>query len=909
MDKKPHLYLVDGSGFIYRAYHALPPLKRRDGTPMGAIYGFCTMLLKLLTETDADALAVILDTGKPTFRHALYPLYKSQRREVPEDLLPQFPLIRDACAAFNVPTVELEGFEADDLIASYSQSARRLGYRTTIVSSDKDLMQLVTTDVEMWDPIKNKIIQREQVIEKFGVPPEKIIDAQALAGDSSDNVPGVPGIGPKTAAELLNTFGDLDRLLESLPLIKQEKRRQSLMDHREMALLSRQLVTLDAQTPLPKPLEVLEKQPLDFQKLLAFFRLNDFSSLASKIQRTQQIAPPAPKAYETVQSLEALAPWLQQAQTKGLLCIDCETTSLDPHQAQLVGIALALAPGEACYIPLAHRLPRSQANQEESTQGLLLPLAAPLPQIPLAQALKALQPILADPSVLKIGHNLKYDLLVLHKYGLQVNPIEDTLLMSYACDAGQNSHGLDELAERHLHHTTIRFADVVGTGKNQKTFDQVPLDQATAYAAEDADVTFALYQLLRKRLEEEHLLTLYERLDRPLVPVLVEMEAMGIQVDPQMLKTLGTEFTQRLQALESLIFKEVGKSFNLASPKQLGGILFEEMNLPAPKKTKTGMYTTDSDTLESLASQGFSIAQNILDWRSLFKLNSTYVEGLLAAMNPKTQRIHTSYSLASTLTGRLSSSNPNLQNIPIKTEDGKRIRQAFIASKGMQLLSLDYSQVELKVLAHMADITPLIEAFCQGQDIHQLTASQVFGVPLSKVDSTLRRHAKAINFGIIYGMSPYGLAQQLGVAQTVAQQYIQAYFARYPGIQDYMENTKETARSKGYVETFWGRRIYIPRINDANTNLKKAAERQAINAPIQGSSADIIKRAMVKVPKALQNQRLSARLLLQVHDELVFEVPESELDVTIPVLKEVMEKASFLKAPLTVDVVVGKSWS
>ena len=914
----PKLILIDGSGFIFRAFHALPPLRRPDGVPVGAVYGFCSMLHKTLLESKTEALVVVFDAGRKTFRQDIYPEYKAHRPEPPEDLIPQFSLIRDACTAFNVPTIEAEGFEADDLIATYADHAHEAGYEVCIISSDKDLMQLVRPGVTMLDPIKNRPIGEAEVLEKFGVLPTKVVEVQALAGDSSDNVPGVPGIGIKTAAELINTYGDLETLLERASEIKQPKRRQALIENAEKARISRQLVLLRHDTPIPLALDTLNVRPLEQFVLNTFLRTQGFNSLIARIERQNTAATaastnsqelpgfsisPTPQiqtTYETVTTLDSLNAWIKRAMECSVIAIDTETTSLNAVSAQLVGLSLALGKDQACYIPIAHQTQDTQLSLEAVFQ--------------------ALQPLLNHPSVLKVGHNLKYDLVVLEKYGVTISPLTDTMLMSYVLDAGKNGHGMDELAELHLGYKTIKFSDVAGTGKSMKTFDHVPLDQATAYAAEDVDVTLQLFHIFRPRLILEKMVHVFERLERPLVPVIASMECHGIQVDRLLLDRLGNEFAHQMVELETTIYKLAGRTFNVGSPKQLGEILFDELNLSLsqstngsgkikpPKKTKTGAYVTDVDVLEGLAAQGHELPARVLEWRGLSKLKSTYIDGLIAAVSPKTSRVHTSYALAGTSTGRLSSSDPNLQNIPIRTENGRKIRQAFLAEPGYRLVSLDYSQIELRLLSHMAEVPALVEAFRKGHDIHTSTASTMFGIPQEEIDGALRRKAKAINFGIIYGISPFGLAQQLGIPQGEAAAYIKSYFETYPGIQQYMERCKEFARKHGYVQTLWGRKCYTLGIQDNNPVARQFAERQAINAPLQGSNADIIKRAMIHIPPLLARLKSTTRMLLQVHDELVFEVPEVELESTVPALKNLMENILSLKVPLVVGIGMGKNW-
>jgi len=913
----PKLTLIDGSGFIFRAYHALPPLRRPDGVPVGAVYGFCSILFKTLMENNTDALAVIFDAGRQTFRQTIYPDYKAHRPEAPEDLIPQFQIIREACAAFNVPAIDAEGFEADDLIATYAHHARDAGYEVQIISSDKDLMQLIGPGIQMLDPIKNRPIGETEVLEKFGVVPTKVVEVLALAGDASDNVPGVPGIGVKTAAELINTYGDVENLLAKAHEIKQPKRREALLTNAEQARISRQLILLRYDSPLPLSLGDLKIRSAEQITLNSFLRTQGFNSLIARIERansqltsspsTQELpgfsvnqTPRIQTTYETISTLEALHKWIKKATELPVISVDCETTSLNAVNAKLVGISLSLRKGEACYIPIAHQTELPQLDQET--------------------VLSALRPLMTNPCVLKVGHNLKYDLVVLSSYGITISPLTDTMLMSYTLDAGKNGHGMDELAELHLGYQTIKFSDVAGTGKAMKAFDHVPLDQATAYAAEDADITLQLYHVFRPRLIREHMVHVFERLERPLVQVIAEMERTGIRVDRLLLDRLGQEFTHQMAQLETVIYHLAGRPFNIASPKQLGEILFDELGLTLiqnsndtqkikpPKKTKTGAYVTDVDVLEGLAAQGHELPLRVLEWRSLAKLKSTYVDALIEAVSPKTSRVHTSYSLAGTTTGRLASSDPNLQNIPIRTENGRKIRKAFITDSGFKLVSLDYSQIELRLLAHMAEVPALVDAFRHGMDIHAATASTMFGLPMDQIDGALRRKAKAINFGIIYGISAFGLAQQLGIPQGEAANYIKAYFETYPGIQDYMEKYKDFARHNGYVQTLWGRKCYTPGIRDNNPVIRQFSERQAINAPLQGSNADIIKRAMIHTVPLLQHLDSRTRLLLQVHDELVFEVPEDELNSTVPALKKLMENILTLKVPLVIGVGIGNNW-
>ncbi|MBW7835936.1 MAG: DNA polymerase I [Sphingomonadales bacterium] len=917
---KGHLYLVDGSSYLFRAYHALPPLTRDDGTPVNAVYGFTTMLYKLLEDTKGlehpSHFAVIFDAGAKTFRNELYPKYKINRPPPPEDLIPQFPLVRDAVRAFNVPTIERPGYEADDIIATYAKKAREAGLLVTIVSSDKDLMQLVGGGVEMLDTMKNKHIGPAEVVEKFGVPPEKVIDVQALAGDSIDNIPGAPGIGVKTAAQLIEEYGDLDTLLARAGEIKQPKRREALLENAELIRLSRQLVALKDDVPLDDGLDDLQVQDIAPEPLLAFLNVQGFKSLRAKfLARLGNAAPataegpaaelaPDETTYETVSDLKRLASWINQATVAGVVAVDTETTSLDAVKAELVGVSLSIEAGKACYIPVGHR---ANPGGELALGG-----EDDVRQLDRNDVLRALKPLLADPAVLKVGQNIKYDLLVLAKYGITIAPYDDTMLISYVLDSGKHGHGMDELSELHLGHSTIKYKDVAGSGASQLTFDRVPIDQATAYAAEDADITGRLYRVLKPRLVAERLTTVYETLERPMPAVLAEMEGAGIRVDRDCLRHLSNDFAGRMADLEDEIYKLAGRRFNVNSPKQLGEILFDEMSLKGGKKGKTGAYATHADVLEALAAEGHDLPARVLDYRQLAKLKSTYTDALQAQINDATGRVHTSYALASTSTGRLSSTDPNLQNIPIRTEEGRKIRRAFIANEGCKLLAADYSQIELRLFAHMADIGALREAFAQGLDIHAMTASQVFGVPMQGMDPALRRQAKAINFGIIYGISAFGLARQLGVPQREAQAYIDSYFARFPGIGDYMERTKALCRKHGFVETLFGRRCHVTGINDKNPSIRGFAERAAINAPIQGTAADIIRRAMIRMGPALAAKSLNARMLLQVHDELVFEVPEKEIEATTAVVREVMSGAALpvveISVPLTVDVGIGDNW-
>lgn len=896
---KKKVYLVDGSGYIFRAFHALPPLTRPDGTPVGAVLGFTNMLIKLINEEQPDYLAVIFDASRETFRNEIYPEYKANRLETPEELIPQFSLIRQACEAFNVPSIEMKGFEADDLIATYATRAKASQDEVTIVSSDKDLMQLVSGNVRMFDPMKNRIIEEEQVLEKFGVGPGRVIDVQALAGDSTDNVPGVPGIGIKTAAELINTYGDLETLLARAGEIKQPKRRERLQEHTEDARISKELVTLKNDVPVEDSIDDFTLQPLEAKKVLSFLRSQHFTSIEKRMERELGgNTAPQQGNYTLIQDVETLKQWIDKAHKLGVVAVDTETTSLNAMQAKLVGVSLSLQGGAGAYIPLGHK---------SAPRDLLSERSDDVKQIPMDEALALLKPLLEDPAVLKVGQNLKYDALLLKRYNIKITPLDDTMVLSYVLEGGLHGHGMDELALLHLDHETIKYKDVVGSGRTQVTFDMVPLDKALTYAAEDADITLQLYEILKPRLLDAKLSTVYETLERPLIPILMDMESAGIKVDGVALNELSKDFTKRLADLVSEIHQIAGVEFNVASPKQLGEVLFDRMSLPGGKKGKTGAYSTAASVLEELALT-HELPAKVLEWRQLAKLKSTYTDALQEQIDPATGRVHTSYAMAATSTGRLASSDPNLQNIPTRTVEGRKIRQAFIAKPGYKLMSVDYSQIELRLLAHMADINSLKQAFKEGKDIHALTASQVFNVPLEDLSGDLRRKAKAINFGIIYGISPWGLAQQLKIDPKEAKDYIDAYFKIYPGIQAYMEKMKAEAKEKGYVTTLFGRRVYTPEINDRDPNRRSGAERQAINAPLQGSNADIIKRAMIKIPPLLAEKSIDATMLLQVHDELIFEVKESELETASALIKTTMENSAYLSIPLVADVGIGNNW-
>jgi DNA polymerase I len=951
-----YVYLIDGSGFIFRAYHALPPLNRRaDGLPLNAVLGFCNMLNKLLREIDAGErpthIAVVFDKGGRSYRSEIYKDYKATRTEPPSDLVPQFGIIRQAVKAFAVPCIEQEGYEADDLIATYARLAREAGAKVRIVSSDKDLMQLVGDGVTLFDTMKDREIGEAEVIEKFGVPPAKVIDVQALAGDSIDNIPGVPGIGLKTGAQLIIEYGDLEGLLAASHLIKQPKRRESLVTHAEQARLSRELVRLRRDVPLEFPLEELAVGQPDPKHLIGYLKALEFFALVRRVapvlgadpsaidaidveitgwsppegaeapparplpaNRADRPSPPElkpmarpamkpidHKAYRTLTDGKALADWIEAVYEAGQAAIAVKTTSADPMAGELVGIAMAIAPGDSAYLPLAHR----------NSTGLDLS-GASLQQLPFKEALASLRPLLEDPSLLKIGHDVKSAITVLARYDIAVKAVDDTMLLSYVLDSGRNGHELRELARLNLGHDLMSVKEILGSGRSAVTFDLAPLDRATAHAAEEAEVTFRLWAMLKPRLGRERRATVYETLERPLLGVLSAMERAGVLVDRQMLSRLSGELAQKAAALEAEIHALAGGPFNIGSPKQLGDILFGKMQLPGGRKTATGAWSTDSDALETLAEQGVELARKVLDWRQLTKLKSTYADALPDHINTVTGRVHTSYALASTSTGRLSSVEPNLQNIPVRTEEGRRIRTAFVAPEGASLVSADYSQIELRVLAHIADIPQLRRAFAEGLDIHAMTAGEMFGLAVEGMDPLVRRRAKAINFGIIYGISAFGLAAQLGIGRDEAGEYIRTYFRRFPGIRDYIDETKRLARERGYVETIFGRRMHFPRIASPNPSERAFQERAAINAPIQGSAADIIRRAMARMPEALAKAGLKSRMLLQVHDELVFESSKEEVEATMRLARDVMEKAPEpalrFGVPIQVDVRAAGNW-
>ena len=923
-----HLHLIDGSAFIFRAFHALPPLSRKsDGLPIGAVAGFCNMIFKMVEDnTGPDApthVAVIFDKGSHTFRNDLYDLYKANREEMPEDLRPQIPLTRDATRAFNIACIEKEGYEADDIIATYARQAREAGGRVTIVSSDKDLMQLVGGGVEMFDAMKNSRIGIEEVEAKFGVGPDRVVDVQALAGDSVDNIPGAPGIGIKTAALLINEYGDLESLLDRAEEIKQPKRRQTLIDNAEQIRLSRQLVLLDENTPDLEPLEALEVKEPVADDLLGFLTSMEFRTLTKRVAEklgAEAPALPEPAAtapgdegpdpalslpfgenYDCVRDEAALQPWIDRIRQRGYVAVDTETTGLDEMRADLVGICLCVDPGHACYIPLAH---------VNGSGDLLGNLELAEEQIGVDRALELLRPVLEDDAILKIGQNMKYDMKIFARLGVTVAPIADTMLMSYAAHGGLHGHGMDYLSEKYLGHTPVPIKSLLGSGKSQITFDRVPIEDATGYAAEDADITLRLWRLFAPKLPANRVTTVYETMERPLVPVLAQMERHGIKVNRDHLSRMSNAFAQKMAGLEAEIHELAGRKFNVGSPKQLGEILFDEMSIEGGKKGKTGAYATGADVLETLAAQGHDLPARVLDWRQLSKLKSTYTDALQEHIHPETGRVHTSYMIAGANTGRLASTDPNLQNIPVRTEEGRRIREAFVAEPGNVLVSLDYSQIELRILAHIAGIDSLRQAFKDGHDIHAMTASEMFGVPIEGMDPMVRRQAKAINFGVIYGISAFGLANNLRIPRDKAKEFIDRYFERFPGIREYMDETVAFAKEHGYVQTLFGRRIHTPEIG-ARGPKAGFAQRAAINAPIQGTAADVIRRAMIRVPQVIDG--LPAKMLLQVHDELLFEVAEDKSDEVIGVVRDVMEGAAApavnLSVPLTVDAGTGPNWA
>jgi len=915
--KTDHFYLIDGSGYIFRAYYALPPLTRKsDGLPTGAVNGFCNMLFKLLEDSKSENnlqkpthFAVIFDAARKTFRNEIYSDYKANRSDPPEDLAPQFEYIRKSVIAFNLPSVDLINYEADDLIATYTQQILEKDAKVTIVSSDKDLMQLYKKDVRIFDPMKNKFITSEDIINKFGVDPKKVIDVQALAGDSSDNVPGVPGIGVKTAAELINKYGTLEKLLDKAHEIKQNKRRETLIENKDKAIISKKLVTLKKDAPIKKNIEEFKLQEIDKDKLYKFLREMEFNRLLSSVistygepklssqnidnnakEKQQTISK---KNYYLIKDINEIDKWLQEAEEAGELAIDTETSSLDAHQADLVGISLSTKIGKACYIPIGHKSKGCLKNE---------------------LVIKKLKPLLEDKSVKKIGQNIKFDFIVLYKQGIKMSSMEDTMLMSYVLDAGKNRHNMDTLSEIHLSHKTISFKDLVGTGKKEINFSDVELDRAMEYAAEDADITYRLYKIFNKNLKLEKLTNIYEIFEKPLIEILAFMEINGIKIDSKFLKDLSLKFEKKIKNLEKEIFKLSKKEFNIGSPKQLGEIIYNELKIAVLKKTRKGSFATSASVLEDLVFKGYEFPKLILDWRQVSKLKNTYSDALTEHININTNRVHTSFLLAATTTGRLASSNPNLQNIPIKSEEGKEIRKAFIAEKGFTLISADYNQIEMRILADLADVKELKKAFKNNEDIHSLTASQVFNIDIKKVDQDIRRKAKAINFGIIYGISQYGLAKQIMVSNNEAADFLNSYFLKFPEIKDYMNSTINFCRKSGYVNNIFGRRSHINGINDKNYNVRNFQERAAINAPIQGSASEIMRLAMIRLDKKFKDlEKIETKMLLQIHDELIFEAPNDELKEVCSIIKEEMisvvnsDLHSF-SIPLTVDINSGDNW-
>ena len=948
-----HLYLVDGSGYLFRAYHALPPMTRPDGTAINAVFGFCRMLAAdLLDNPEVDHIAMILDASGTTFRNQIYDKYKANRPPPPEDLIPQFPLIREAAKAFNVTVCELEGYEADDLIATYARLAVEAGGTCTIVSSDKDLMQLIRPGVEMFDPIKKVKLGPEAVMEKFGVTPDKVVDVQALAGDSTDNVPGAPGIGVKTAAQLITEYGNLETLLSRTAEIKQPKRRESLEQNAELIRISKKLVTLRDDVPTPAEPENFVKRKPDPDVLLPWLQHQGFKVLIAKyakelgasvgaVETMPSVAPapqlpqaalPAParpksnkpftvEDYEVIRTEAALDEWIAQSTSAGTVGVTLHTDGSGADEASVVGLSFALLDGpwgnvnsrrrRGAYLPLGHRAAGAEAKGKQGALDLAGDGGAALvpDQLPAKTALDKLRPLLEDPSVLKVGYDLKADMWVLGRHGITLGPVDDTMLLSFVLDGGKHSHALEDLAETYLDQKAMKFSDVAGSGAKQVSFDRVAIERATEYAVQQADLVLQLWAQFKQRLTAEHMVAMYETIERPLIPVLLGMEQAGIKVEAPALRKLSSEFEKRMIELEREIHKIAGREFNVGSPKQLGEILFDEQNLPGGRRSKTGAWSTDASILEELAAQGHPLPVKILEHRQMSKLKSTYTDALVRELDARTGRVHTSYMMTGAATGRLASTEPNLQNIPVRTDEGRKIREAFIAEAGNKLMSADYSQIELRLLAHVADIKSLKEAFARGDDIHAITASGMFGVPVKGMDPLVRRRAKAINFGIIYGISAFGLANQLGIGQAEARDYIAKYFQRYPGIRDYMEQTKDYARKHGYVKTPFGRKIHLKHINDKNQGMRAFSERAAINAPLQGGAADIIKRAMIRLPAALKAAHLAAQMLLQVHDELLFEVPDKEIDTAKEVARKVMEGAATLSVPLVVETGVGANWA
>ena len=911
--KTDHFYLIDGSGYIFRAYYALPPLSRKsDGLPTGAVNGFCIMLHKLLEDSRSDAsknkpthFVVIFDSARKNFRNEIYKDYKANRSETPEDLVPQFEYIRKSVDAFNVTSAEMLNYEADDLIATYTDQIIKKGAKVTIVSGDKDLMQLVKPGVRLYDPMKSRVLGNKEVKEKFGVEPSKVVDVQALAGDSSDNVPGVPGIGIKTAAELINKYKSLETLLEKAHEIPQNKRRETILKNKNKAILSRKLVELKNDVPVKQKIETFTLKKINKEKLYDFLREMEFNRLLSQVisrygetfeQKVKNLKKTPIfdlKKYQTILKINQLEEWIKKIEEKGIVAVDTETSSLNPHEANLVGISLCSGPGTACYIPLEH------ITEKVLEKKIVL---------------KKLKNILQDKSIKKIGQNIKFDFIILLRNEIKLDPIEDTMLMSYALDAGKHRHNMDNLSETHLNHKPISFKEVAGTGKKQISFNKVPIKLATQYAAEDADVTFRLYTFFRERLDKEKLLKIYELFEKPMVNLLSQMEIEGIKINSSFLKELSKKFDNKIKKLEKEIFSIAKREFNIGSPKQLGEILYNELKIATIKKTKKGGFATSAAVLEDLAFKGHKLPRIVLDWRQLTKLKNTYTDALPEHLNAKTNRVHTSFLLAATTTGRLASSEPNLQNIPIKTEDGKEIRKAFIAERNHSLISADYNQIEMRILADIADVKELKKAFKNNEDVHSLTASQVFDIPLNKIDKETRRRAKAINFGIIYGISQYGLAKQISVSNSEAAEFLKSYFKKFPEIKDYMNATINFCRKSGYVNNIFGRRCYITGINDKNYNVRNFQERAAINAPIQGSAADIMRLAMIKITSEFEkNPNYKTKMLLQIHDELVFETPQDELEKIVPIIKKNMLDASSSEhhqftIPLTVDINSGNNW-
>ncbi|MDA7454198.1 DNA polymerase I [Candidatus Pelagibacter ubique] len=915
--KTDHFYLIDGSGYIFRAYYALPPLTRKsDGLPVGAVSGFCSMLFKLLEDSKSNEnlqkpthFAVIFDAARKTFRNEIYSDYKANRSEAPDDLAPQFEYIRKSVVAFNLPSVDLPNYEADDLIATYVEQILAKGAKVTIVSSDKDLMQLYRKDVRIFDPMKNKFITPEDIVTKFGVGPEKVIDVQSLAGDSSDNVPGVPGIGVKTAAELINKYGTLEKLLDNAQEIKQNKRRETLIENKDKAIISKKLVTLMKDAPVERKLEEFHLKKIDKNKLYKFLREMEFNRLLSSVisaygepllEETAKETKPekkhqniSKKNYHLITNEKEIDEWINEAEEAGELAIDTETSSLDAHQTDLVGISLSTKIGKACYIPIGHKFKGCLKKET---------------------VIKKLKPLLEDKSVKKIGQNIKFDFIVLYKQGINMNSMEDTMLMSYVLDAGKNRHNMDTLSEIHLQHKTISFKEIVGTGKKEINFSDVELDKAMEYAAEDADITYRLYKIFSKNLKLEKLTNIYEIFEKPLIKILAFMEIEGIKIDNKFLKVLSEKFEKKISKLEKEVFKISKKEFNIASPKQLGEIIYNDLKIAVLKKTRKGSFATNASVLEDLAFKGHEFPKLILDWRQVSKLKNTYSDALPEHINPNTKRVHTSFLLAATTTGRLASSDPNLQNIPIKSEDGKDIRKAFIAEKGFTLISADYNQIEMRILADLAEVKELKKAFNNNEDIHSLTASQVFNVNIKKVDQDMRRKAKAINFGIIYGISQYGLAKQINVSNHEADEFLNAYFLKFPEIKIYMDNTIKFCRKSGYVTNIFGRRSHFNGINDKNFNVRNFQERAAINAPIQGSASEIMRLAMIRLNKKFESiKNNKSKILLQIHDELIFEVPVKEVKNITEIIKDEMTSVTksdlhTFSTPLTVDVNTGDNW-